>query len=166
MPSNYSGKATIVHSRYVLLLQTSMVILSNRHYGCRLRSVEGSADENDLRCCLRNVYIGRPRTGCVEGKDREGKEANYRLVQQLAEKFVKRNGSLICGELLGVTPSRIGFDPVPEARTPEYYKKRPCLKTVEEAARIWVEYLEKHPNSYKKAVFITDYAKKRPISVI
>lgn len=34
-------------------------------------------------------------TGCVEGKDREGKEANYRLVQQLAEKFVKRNGSLI-----------------------------------------------------------------------
>ena len=69
-------------------------------------------------------------TGCVEGKDREGKEANYRLVQQLAEKFVKRNGSLICGELLGVTPSRIGFDPVPEARTPEYYKKRPCLKTV------------------------------------
>ena len=35
-------------------------------------------------------------TGCVEGKDREGKEANYRLVQQLAEKFVKRNGSFRC----------------------------------------------------------------------
>lgn len=88
-------------------------------------------------------------TGCVEGKDREGKEANYRLVQQLAEKFVKRNGSLICGELLGVTPSRIGFDPVPEARTPEYYKKRPCLKTVEEAARIWVEYLQNEKSKVK-----------------
>ena len=88
-------------------------------------------------------------TGCVEGKDREGKEANYRLVQQLAEKFVKRNGSLICGELLGVTPSRIGFDPVPEAQTPEYYKKRPCLKTVEEAARIWVEYLQNEKSKVK-----------------
>ena len=79
----------------------------------------------------------------------EGKEANYRLVQQLAEKFVKRNGSLICGELLGVTPPRIGFDPVPEARTPEYYKKRPCLKTVEEAARIWVEYLQNEKSKVK-----------------
>ena len=70
-------------------------------------------------------------TGCVEGKDREGKEANYRLVQQLAEKFVKRN------------------DPVPEAQTPEYYKKRPCLKTVEEAARIWVEYLQNEKSKVK-----------------
>ena len=37
-------------------------------------------------------------TGCVEGKDREGKEANYRLVQQLAEKFVKpqESGSIRC----------------------------------------------------------------------
>ncbi len=79
-------------------------------------------------------------TGCTEGKDREGKEANYILVQELAEEFRKRNGSLICAELLGLsknapTPS------TPEARTPEYYKKRPCVKMVEEAARIWSEYL-------------------------
>ncbi|KAA3988463.1 C_GCAxxG_C_C family protein, partial [Bacteroides ovatus] len=26
-----------------------------------------------------------------------------------------------------------------------YYSKRPCAKMVEEAARIWSEYLEKHP---------------------
>lgn len=81
-------------------------------------------------------------TGCVEGKDKEGKEANYRLVQRLAEEFTKRNGSLICAELLGLTPKKQESDPVPEARTPEYYKKRPCLKTIEEAARIWVEYLQ------------------------
>ena len=62
---------------------------------------------------------------------------------------MKRNGSLICGELLGVTPPRIGFDPVPEARTPGYYKKRPCLKTVEEAARIWVEYLQNEKSKVK-----------------
>ena len=48
-----------------------------------------------------------------------------------------------------MTPPRIGFDPVPEARTPGYYKKRPCLKTVEEAARIWVEYLQNEKSKVK-----------------
>ena len=28
-------------------------------------------------------------TGCTDGEDRDGKEANYRLVQQLADKFVQ-----------------------------------------------------------------------------
>lgn len=81
-------------------------------------------------------------TGCTEGHNREGKEANYILVQALAEEFRKRNGSLICSQLLGLdkdaeTPA------TPEARTNEYYKKRPCVKMVEEAAKIWGEYLEK-----------------------
>lgn len=40
--------------------------------------------------------------GAVEGKDREGKAANYALVQELAAEFKKRNGSLICAELLGL----------------------------------------------------------------
>ena len=40
--------------------------------------------------------------GAVDGKDREGKAANYALVQQLAEEFRKRNGSMICAELLGL----------------------------------------------------------------
>ena len=80
-------------------------------------------------------------TGCTDGKDRDGKEANYKLVQNLAAEFEKRNGSLICAQLLGIeknapTPT------TPEARTSEYYKKRPCVKMVEEAARIWVEYLQ------------------------
>ena len=34
-------------------------------------------------------------TGCTEGRNREGKEANYILVQQLAQEFEKRNGSII-----------------------------------------------------------------------
>lgn len=82
-------------------------------------------------------------TGCTEGKDREGKEANYILVQQLAEEFTKRNGSLTCAELLGLEKSA-PTPTTPEARTAEYYKKRPCSKMVEEAARIWAEYLEKN----------------------
>lgn len=82
-------------------------------------------------------------TGCTEGKDREGKEANYILVQQFAEEFAKRNGSLTCAELLGLEKSA-PTPTTPEARTAEYYKKRPCSKMVEEAARIWAEYLEKN----------------------
>ena len=88
-------------------------------------------------------------TGCTEGKDREGKEANYKVVQELAEEFRKRNGSLICAELLGL--SKTAPTPAtPEARTAEYYKKRPCVKMVEEAARIWCEYLS--TNSDKKGL--------------
>ena len=88
-------------------------------------------------------------TGCTEGKNREGKEANYKVVQELAEEFRKRNGSLICAELLGL--SKTAPTPTtPEARTAEYYKKRPCVKMVEEAARIWCEYLS--TNSSKKGL--------------
>lgn len=81
------------------------------------------------------------QTGCVDGADKEGKEANYRVVQRLGNEFAKRNGSMICAELLRLSGKKHD-DPVPEARTEEYYKKRPCVRTVEEAARIWVEYLE------------------------
>ena len=88
-------------------------------------------------------------TGCTEGKNREGKEANYKVVQELAEEFRKRNGSLICAELLGL--SKTAPTPTtPESRTAEYYKKRPCVKMVEEAARIWCEYLS--TNSSKKGL--------------
>ena len=80
-------------------------------------------------------------TGATEGSDRDGKAANYALVQELAEEFKKRNGALRCADLLGLSKK----EPVvstPEARTPQYYAKRPCVKMVEEAARIWCEYLE------------------------
>ena len=53
--------------------------------------------------------------GAVEGKDCEGKAANYALVQELAAEFKKRNGSLICAELLGLRKPE--GSSVPEART-------------------------------------------------
>ena len=62
----------------------------------------------------------------------------------LAAEFKKRNGSLICGELLGLKKKELVSN-VPEERTAQYYSKRPCAKMVEEAARIWSEYLENHP---------------------
>ena len=78
----------------------------------------------------------------IEGKDRESKAANYALVQELAGEFKKRNGALRCADLLGLSKK----EPVvstPEARTEQYYAKRPCARMVEEAARIWSEHLEK-----------------------
>ena len=80
-------------------------------------------------------------TGAVDGADKEGKAANYALVQELAAEFKQRNGALKCAELLGLAKN----EPIvstPEARTSHYYAKRPCVKMVEEAARIWLEYLE------------------------
>ena len=82
-------------------------------------------------------------TGCTEGHNPQGKEANYKVVQELAEEFRKRNGSLICAELLGLAKNA-PTPTTPDARNGEYYKKRPCVKMVEEAARIWCEYLEKN----------------------
>jgi C_GCAxxG_C_C family probable redox protein len=81
-------------------------------------------------------------TGATDGANHEGKAANYKLVQELAEEFKQRNGALRCADLLGLSKK----EPVvstPEARTNQYYAKRPCVKMVEEAARIWREYPEK-----------------------
>ena len=88
-------------------------------------------------------------TATVVGVDREGKARNYAVVQELAEEFKRRNGALRCADLLGLSKK----EPVvstPEARTDQYYAKRPCVKMVEEAARIWCEYLEKHPKEGEK----------------
>lgn len=80
--------------------------------------------------------------GAVKGSDREGKAANYALVQKLADEFKRRNGSLICAELLGLKKPEGSY--MPEVRTEQYYAKRPCAKMIEGAAKIWVEHLQ-HP---------------------
>lgn len=82
-------------------------------------------------------------TGATEATDREGKAANYAVVQELAAEFRKRNGSLICRELLGLKKKE-QLSAMPEERNTQYYAKRPCARMVEQAARIWAEYLEKH----------------------
>ena len=78
-------------------------------------------------------------TSAVDGTDRQGKEANYRLVQRLGREFARRNGSLICAELLGLAGKKAGQT---GTESPAPLRKRPCYRTVEEAARIWVEYKE------------------------
>ncbi len=79
-------------------------------------------------------------TGSIEGKDQVAKKNNYEVVQRLAAEFKKENGgSYICRELLGLGKDGkkvVPGDTTPEARTEEYYKKRPCLKTIQGAAAI------------------------------
>lgn len=77
--------------------------------------------------------------GATEGTDRAGKSHNYAEVQRLGKRFAEENGSMICAELLGLR--REAQQPEAERRTDEYYKKRPCVKMVETAARIYGEYL-------------------------
>lgn len=80
--------------------------------------------------------------GSLVGGDQKQKGDCYKLVQELAEKYKKNNGSLICAEILGIKkPTGDEYNPVPEKRTEDYFKKRPCVQKVKNAAEIYVEYL-------------------------
>ena len=56
----------------------------------------------------------------------------YEKVRLIADEFKKTNHSIVCKELLGLTQAEKSS--IPEARTQEYYQKRPCVKIVEDAA--------------------------------
>lgn len=94
----------------------------------RMRQTCGAA-------CGMFMLAGLENGSAVEG-DAEGKKQNYALVQDLAAKFTKENGSLICSELLGIAPKP--QEPTPEARTEAYYQKRPCAEMVASAVRIFL----------------------------
>ena len=66
----------------------------------------------------------------------------HAAVQELAGKFKTENGSVVCGELLSGAHLKASTEAVPEERTAEYYKKRPCPELVYSAAKILEEYLE------------------------
>lgn len=95
--------------------------------------------------------MGRLREvcGCVSGMtfvisalfgNRDKKEV-YELVQKCAKEFEKENHSIVCRELLGLSIK--GADsPTPEARTNEYYKKRPCSELAHMAGDILADLLK------------------------
>lgn len=74
------------------------------------------------------------------------KKENYTAVQDVAEKFRRENGSIICRELLGLTCRK--DEPTPSERTDEYYKKRPCVELVAIAARIVGEKINAMTNTH------------------
>lgn len=80
--------------------------------------------------------------GYTDPRASSEKAAHYERIQKLANKFREKNGSIICRELLGLT--RPGPDsPVPEERTTDYYKKRPCDILVGQCAAILEQELGK-----------------------
>ena len=72
-----------------------------------------------------------------DGKD---KLAIYSLIQQACEEFKREVGSIICAELLE-GKVKVETSPTPDARTEEYYKKRPCADLCEIAANIAAKYI-------------------------
>lgn len=80
-------------------------------------------------------------SGATDGADRSGKSRNYAIVQELARRFENESGSLICAELLGLK-LKTPIVSEAEARTSEYYAKRPCARMVETAARLFADFLE------------------------
>lgn len=84
-----------------------------------------------------------------EEANQEIKKLNYEAVQALAASFKEQTGSLCCKELLGLNKQRadgtipeITICATPEARTDEYYKKRPCIRMVETGIRTYMKFLE------------------------
>ncbi len=73
--------------------------------------------------------------------DHDAKMKHYAIIQEAAAMFKEENGSYICRELLGLEGASI---PVPEKRTEEYYKRRPCDEYVAIAAEITEKILRKY----------------------
>jgi len=80
--------------------------------------------------------------GQTRPHDDIAKNNNYHLVQTLAGQFKEKHGSVICAELLNLRKDH-PVSSIPDARTAEYYKTRPCLYNVESAVRIYADYLNK-----------------------
>lgn len=76
--------------------------------------------------------------------DYDGKKRLYAEIQELAAIFKEKYGSIVCRELLAGVPKTNGA--LPEVRTPEYYKKRPCAEQIEYAAIILHSFLEEKGN--------------------
>lgn len=81
------------------------------------------------------LMVAGLETGATKGSDKEGKKANYQMVQKLAEEYREKTGSIICRELLGLDENA-PMEAKPAERTEEYYKKRPCVELVRQAAEI------------------------------
>ena len=83
--------------------------------------------------------------GYTDPGDDEAKAAHYRRIQQLAEQFRARHGTILCRELLGLGE---GPDsPVPSRRTAAYYESRPCGQCIADAAELISAFLEARDGS-------------------
>ena len=135
-------------------------------YNCSQAVTLAFADELEARGISREMAAGlassfggglgrlREVCGCVSGmalvcgalegytdpKAAAEKQDHYKRIQKLVKAFKDENGSYICRELLaGINTDT---NPMPEARTESYYKKRPCAELAACAADILERHLE------------------------
>lgn len=107
--------------------ETALRLASSMGAGMgRMREVCGACSGMFMVCGL--LY------GYSDSNDDKAKAEHYALIQRMAAMFKEKHGTVICRELLAGL--KTDTKPVPEARTEEYYKVRPCLKFVETAAEI------------------------------
>lgn len=112
--------------------ETAMKLSSSFGGGMgRLREVCGAVSAMFMIAGLKDGYSNADATN--------EKAEHYERIQSLANKFKEKNATIICRELLQNIKTTKGA--VPEARSEEYYKVRPCARFVGDAAEIIEEYL-------------------------
>lgn len=86
--------------------------------------------------------------GYTSPKDKCAKSEHYARIQELAQRFKDKNGYIVCRDLLGI--NREKDSPIPEDRSKQYYKKRPCIELVGDAASILDDYIQEHDKDDKR----------------
>lgn len=114
---------------------------------CRLASAFGGGFARQREIC--GAVSGMTMVlgalyGYAEVEDQGKKAKVYAMEQELCRKFREKYGTIVCGELLKNRIENIGTTPIPDERNAEYYKKRPCLATVETAAALMDEFIRTH----------------------
>ena len=84
------------------------------------------------------VLVANFLCGQSDISDKTAKDAHYAKIRELTEEFQEQTGSVVCRELLGLEKNQVDA-PVSEARTAQYYQKRPCAEMVALAAEILEE---------------------------
>lgn len=105
--------------------KTALAIASSFGGGIgRLREVCGAVSG---MCIVAGMMYGY-----TSPTDNAKKAAHYKLIQKMAAEFEEKNGSIICRVLTGIEKDHH----IPTERTKEFYKKRPCVELVGDAAEI------------------------------
>ena len=92
----------------------------------RLREVCGAVSAMFMLIGLKKGYTSPTND--------EEKELHYAKVQELAQKFEEKFGSIICRDLLGLPDGKSSA--IPSKRTEEYYKERPCEEFIKFASEL------------------------------
>lgn len=111
------------------------VILSSGFGGgfARKREVCGAVSGGVMVLSLLHEYS--------DPADREGKVELYSEIREYLDEFESRKGSIVCRELLNLMEK--SSSAIPEERTEDYYKKRPCAANIYLSAQLIEEHLSR-----------------------